>query len=292
MNQVKFFIDNSEDVSTKDLINIRTFYSPIVGTQGISLYHYFFDLYNTNNIEKYDLSETSEFLILSIEEIEKAKQKLEGIGLIRTFQDENGNLLIKLNKPLNANEIVKNSLISNLLISKIGNYKYQQLIKNNAVYSQDFSNLNDVSKNFFDVYSEENLILEQSDDNIFDFTLVDEAHLLSNLKSEEYIHYFTKKELSPSQILMLKKIKLLKFKDKAINAFIKYSINVNNSIVCNYIEKIANDFAKRNLFEAALIDSELNEIANFKNKNGLTNKINKVKNNTLNKYDDGLKWDD
>lgn len=115
MNQIKFLVDNSADINSNDLINLRTFYTPVIGSLGLALYHHLYDLYNNDKLAKYDLSETSEFLVLSKEELRETKNKLEGIGLIKTFQDKEGNLLFKLLKPLNANEIVKNPLVSSIL---------------------------------------------------------------------------------------------------------------------------------------------------------------------------------
>ncbi|WP_330463236.1 DnaD domain protein [Metamycoplasma gateae] len=289
MNQVKFFVDNSADINSNDLINLRTFYSPIIGSLGITFYHHLFDLYNINKLKKHDLYETSEFLLLDYFELEETKNKLEGLGLIKTFQDKDGNLLFKLIKPLNANEISNNCLIANILKNKIGEIKFNELIKQHAVYYFDNKNMNDVSKTFFDVFNCDKNMLKSIE--TFDFTLVNEDELLNTLSSEEYIFNYTKRELSPSQILMLKKIKLLNFDDKAINCFIKYSISVNNSIVCNYILKIADDFAKRNLFEAELIDNELSQVINFKNNTSINFATPKFKEISHN-LDDGLSWDD
>ncbi|BAP39640.1 DnaD domain protein [Metamycoplasma canadense] len=292
MKYLNFYIDNPYDISSKDLINLRKLYSPIIGSLGIAFYHHLYDLHNTNKIKKHDLLETSEFLVLDEEQINKTKEILEGIGLLKTFQDKNGNLIFKLIKPLNANEISNNILVSSILKSKLGENKFNDLINENAIYSYDENNINDVSKNFFDVFGKSIKIETKNDD--FDFTIINEDELLNNLSPEKYIHHFTKRELSPTQIFMLKKIKQLNFDNKAINLFIQYSISINNSIVCNYIEKIANDFAKRNLFEANLIDIELSQAINVKRNscNIKNNWIDKKINNFNNNIDDPLNWDD
>ncbi|MBN4089446.1 DnaD domain protein [Mycoplasma enhydrae] len=291
MNQIKFFVDSFEDITSKDLVNIRTFYSPIIGLDGISLYHHFYDLYNLNRTKKYDLTETSEFLVLDLNNLINARHKLEAIGLLKTFQDLEGNLLIKLNKPLNANEIAKNELVSELLISKLGENKYLNLIKNNAAYFHDASQMNDVSKKFFDMFDKNQVFFKNQ--NCLDFMINDESHMINNLNSAEYIHFLTKKELSPSQLLMLKRIRALKFDDVAINYFIRYSVNINNSIVCSYIEKIALDFAKKRIFDSSLIDSELSEAMQFKNKNNIITKTSQKRTWDFSDYsEDGLSWDD
>ncbi|WP_369991105.1 DnaD domain protein [Mycoplasmopsis arginini] len=289
MNQIKFLVDNSADINSNDLINLRTFYTPVIGSLGLALYHHLYDLYNNDKLAKYNLSETSEFLVLSEEELRETKNKLEGIGLIKTFQDKEGNLLFKLLKPLNANEIVKNPLVSSILKNKFGEFKFNKLIKEKALYYYECEKYNDVSKNFFEVFANEKIELNQ--DECFDFKLVNENELVDNLTSEQYICHYTRRELSPSQILMIKKVKSLNFKDKAINNFVKYSLSVNNAIVCNYIEKIANDFAKRNLFEADLIDNELSQVILFKNKNNANYEKNSSQISNIS-LEDGLAWDD
>ncbi|MGX9358954.1 hypothetical protein [Mycoplasma sp. 2575] len=288
MDQIKFLVDNSADISSKDLINLRTFYSPIIGSLGVAFYQHLYDLYNINRLKKYDLAKTSEFLVMSINQIKDAKNKLEGLGLIKTLQDKDGTLLFKLIKPLCANGIVKNSLIANLLKNKLGEVLYNNLIKNNAFYYYDETEFNNVSKNFFEVFSSEKISLQQED--CFDFKIINEHELIEDLTSEEYISYHTRKELSPSQILMLKKIKSLNFKDNAINNIIKYSISINNAIICNYILKIANDFARRNLYDAYLIDNELCQAS--LNRNNSYSLFSKKYNNINDDLNDLLTWDD
>ncbi|ENY69344.1 Hypothetical protein MAU_0560 [Metamycoplasma auris 15026] len=291
MQNYKFVIDNASMISSKDLVNLRTFYTPIIGNNGIAFYHHLYDLYNINKEKKYDLLATMNFLILDYKQLKKTKDELEAIGLIQTYQDLNGDLLFRLIKPLNANEISNNILISSMLQEKLGKDNYYQIIERNASYTFDENKLNNVSKTFFDVFETKNLLSQQ--DNSFDFKLKNDYQLINSLSAEEYIHHFTKKELSPSQLLMLKKIKLMNFRDNAINCIIKYSIAINNAIVCNYIEKIANDFAKRNLFEADMIDTELNQASFFKNKNTSHSTL-KNKNNPSfdDGFCDGLAWDD
>ncbi|PYF42202.1 DnaD domain protein [Metamycoplasma alkalescens] len=293
MQNYKFLIDSKIDINSKDLINLRTFYTPIIGIQGISFYQYLFDLYHLDKKTSHDWDLVSDFLTLDFSELEIIKNKLEALGLIKTFQDSNGNLLFRLFKPLNANEIVNNILISNLLESKIGKEKFDFLIKKNAHYYFDEDKMTNISKNFFEIFGQKKVLKNQK--KSFNFELLQEKDWLNNLSSEEYIYNFTKKALSPTQILMLKKIKTLKFSDPAINCIIKYSISINNSIVCNYIEKIANDFAKRNLFEADMIDNELNQVINYKNSNNSRLLMLKKESDfefEKSKFDDGLSWDD
>ncbi|PZW00597.1 DnaD domain protein [Metamycoplasma auris] len=291
MQNYKFWIDNAGTISSKDLVNLRTFYTPIIGNNGIAFYHHLYDLYNINKEKKYDLVSTMNFLILDFSELQKTKNELEAIGLIKTFQDINGDILFRLIRPLNANEISNNILISSILQEKIGQENYYKIIQKNANYTFDENKLNNISKSFFDIFDTKKLLYTQ--DIKLDFKLKNDYQLMNSLSAEEYIHYYTKRELSPSQILMLKKIKLMNFSDSAINSIIKYSIAINNSIVCNYIEKIANDFAKRNLFEADMIDNELNQASLFKNRNLVHSSMKSKDNNAMqNDLSDGLAWDD
>ncbi|ACF07401.1 Chromosome replication initiation and membrane attachment protein [Metamycoplasma arthritidis] len=251
-----FYIENPENVNKCDLENLRLFYLPVIGTTATCLYQYLLDLYDllVDKTKKLNLNETLQFLGLNFELFKEAKEKLEALGLIKTYLSPNYETLYSLKTPLCANGIAQNSLLSNLIIKKIGIDQYTEIIKAKAKMSFNKNEFYEVSKKYFEVFDVNEINFQKP---TFDFEIQDISNAKDHLKSEDFIKYLIKREPSPSQLLMLKKLRKMAFSDKSINLFINFSFNVNNLIVVNYIEKIAKDYARRNIFEADAVDSEL-----------------------------------
>ncbi|TPR53890.1 DnaD domain protein [Metamycoplasma neophronis] len=252
-----FYIENSQDITNSDLQNLRMFYTPIIGPSAISLYQHLLDLHNLyNKDKKYDFAETSEFLLLNEQLLFASKDKLEAVGLLKTYQLEDGWLLFELIKPLNANEIANNPLMSNLIKDNIGENRYKEIVNAKANFSFKKENLKEVSKKYYEVFEIKEDILKPRMTQ-FDFTISNYDNVIDDFKSEDFVENFTKLSISPSQKALIKKLRELNFNDTCINRFMNFSIKVNHAIVCSYVEKIAKDYANRNLFSADAIDTEL-----------------------------------
>ncbi|AWX42480.1 Chromosome replication initiation and membrane attachment protein [Metamycoplasma cloacale] len=255
----KYYIENSESITSSDLENLRVFYQPFIGPNAISLYQYLYDMHTIYDARhNFTYNDTNEFLSISKEEMVKARQLLEATGLIKSFLTKDQSYLFQLKRPLNANEITQNKLISSLLIEKIGIEKFQQLIKVKTVTHFDKTCLVDISKNFLDVFQpNETIDVELNDE---DFILTDRNLAMESLEPEIFIYTILKAEPTSGQLLMIEHLKQLHFSRKAINLFINYSLNVNKSIVIKYIEKIALDFAKKNILNEIDVERELDNI--------------------------------
>ncbi|AWX69539.1 DnaD domain protein [[Mycoplasma] anseris] len=252
----KFLIENNDNVDHVDLENLRLFYSPILGIKAISFYQYLFDLFSINHHQDtFDLQDTQEFLSFDNSNVIEAREMLEALGLLKSYKTNDGMLLFELKKPLSANNIVKNKIIANLLIKKIGQKRFDELINKKANFHFNKNSMLEISKKYHEVFDLDNYV--HNEVQTYDFELSDQSVAKKQLKSEEYISYILKKEPSPSQLLMIKHLTKLGFQDHQINLFINYSMNINKCIVVKYIEKIAKDYANKKLFEADEIDKEL-----------------------------------
>ncbi|WP_412031594.1 hypothetical protein [Metamycoplasma buccale] len=254
-----YLVERLDNITSTDLTNLRLFYSCIIGTNATSFYQYLNDLSNLSiNIQKtHTLDETTEFLLLTKDQIEDARNKLEAIGLLKSYNWDNDGILFSLKRPLNANEISKNSFISSFIIEKLGEEKYQSLLKNQGIFTFDKENKRDISKKFYEVFDLSKINIKAT--KFFNnFEVMNNKNAIKTMASEDFIKFITGNESSPSQLLMIKKLRKIKFNDNCINLFINFSINVNKIIIVNYIEKIAQDYAKRDLFLADEVDLELN----------------------------------
>ncbi|WP_373435326.1 DnaD domain protein [Metamycoplasma equirhinis] len=253
-----FYIENSTSINSNDLQNLRLFYGPIIGNNAILLYEHLLDLHNLYaKNQRHDFCETFEFLLLDENLLASCKEKLEGVGLLKTYQISDGSLLLELLKPLSANQFIKNEFLSCLSRNKIGEKKFLEIMAKKAEICFDKTKMKEVSRKSFDVFDIKAIDFKDKPKCNISFTIHDFELLKDIVTPEEFIVAFTELELSPTQILMINRLKQLKFDSASINSFIYYSIRINNAIVCKYIETIANDYAKRNLFNAQKIDLEL-----------------------------------
>ena len=286
-----FYLQNIDQVNNYDLDNLRIFYTPIVGHKSLLLYEHFVDLYSINlNInKKLNLQNTYKLLQINHDEFTKSREILEGLGLIKTFITNEGNYVIELKKPLNANQIANNDLISTMLIKKIGRELYEYLIKEKGAYNFKKKDLCNISKKCYEVFD----LSDTAETEILpiDFEINNNYESAKLLNSFTYINKITNLEANKAQINMINNLKKLNFNDHAINLFINYSVEVNNSIVINYIEKIAKDYAKKDIFDANQIDAELAFAKSSKMINKDDEKYNNYYKNLINTNTDTLNID-
>lgn len=281
-----FYLQNVDQVNNSDLDNLRIFYTPIVGHNSLILFEHFVDLFyiNLDINKKHKLENTYKMLQIDSSEFTKSREILEALGLIKTFLTNEGEYVIEIKKPLNANQIANNDLISSMLIKKIGRELYEYLIKEKGAYNFKNNNLCNISKKCYEVFD----LAETTEIQILpiDFEISNSYEYAKTLNSFSFINKLTNIQPNQAQINMINNLKKLKFGEHAINLFINYSIQINNSIVINYIEKIAKDYAKKDIFEADQIDAELSFALSSRMLGEKNNKYNEYYKNLANNSND------
>ena len=251
-----FYLQNSEKINEYDLEIIRLFYAPIVGQNAICFYQLLVDtVKNTKYInEKHDFSKLSKILQLNLSLLLVEREKLEAIGLIKTYLSTDNMIILDIQKPLTINMIAKNDLMSSILIDKLGMQLFKELIESKANYVFEPNKTVEISKKFYEIYDLPNTKEQKI---TFNFKVNNIYEASKSLNSEKFIEYLTNNKPTTSEFMMINNLKKLKFCDAAINLFINYSMKINNLIVVKYIEKIAKDYAKRHITNANEIDAEL-----------------------------------
>ena len=131
-------------------------YQPIVGSIGINLYY---NLWTFLDNEEF-LSDSFEhkFLISnmgnSLKEIEEAREKLEGVGLLKVYlkKGEINNYIYELNAPLSAYDFYSNPMLTCALHTSLGNVNYaktKECFKVPKVNLKDYEN---ITEKFSDVF--------------------------------------------------------------------------------------------------------------------------------------------
>ncbi len=126
-----YTVINKNILNENDRKLLLTLYQPIVGSTSINLY---FNLWNS--LDKIELtSETLEhknlvtLMGISYSELLEARERLEGIGLIKTYikEGEINNYVYELYSPISAHNFFINPLLSTTLYTSVGSQEYKRI---------------------------------------------------------------------------------------------------------------------------------------------------------------------
>ena len=137
-------------------------YQPIVGSTAINLY---FTLWSyLDKIEIMSSVWTHHHITnnmgITLSEFISSREKLEGIGLIRTYvkKDTVNNYVYEMYSPLSANEFFSNPILSTVLYTNIGNDEYKKIKEYFKIPRINLSSYEDITSKFNEVYESTNLI--------------------------------------------------------------------------------------------------------------------------------------
>lgn len=166
-----YVITSEQQLTQAHLQALMQLYQPLIGLHAVSLYltlsSQYFSASNPNGIQTHHM--LMQYLNIPLPQIYEARQKLEAIGILQTFQydDENQTkFTYKLLIPCSPVSFFENGMLSQLLYHQLGADKYDQLyhiFKGEKVITQD-KGVN-VTAHFTDVFSrnEANTKVEVSD---------------------------------------------------------------------------------------------------------------------------------
>lgn len=149
-------------------------YQPIIGIDAISLYLTLLNDINVNLVESDNL--THHHLMtnmqLNLDTIEKARQKLEAIGLMKTYykEDHINSYLYVLYSPISANEFLNHPILNVVLYNNVGKMEYENIVskfRSNRLNIKDYT---DITCSFDDVFTSVNGYSFENKDIITDKT--------------------------------------------------------------------------------------------------------------------------
>lgn len=155
--QDSFTVKLNRPVTIEDEQVLSYLYQPIIGIEAFGLYHAFLTAIPVNDFESDEQFHSELFNQLNIDlpSVFKARVKLEGLGLLRVFVKEEGarrQFLYELYPPQTAAEFLKDTVLSLLLVDKIGEERYEKLTTRFAIPKVDRSEYQEITKKFVDVY--------------------------------------------------------------------------------------------------------------------------------------------
>lgn len=154
-------------LSDQEQTVLTLLYQPIIGAKAFSLYLTLLsEVTETGVSESLFHAELITMLDMSIKEIQTARKKLEGIGLLSTFVKEDSELgiyfLYRLNHPETAERFFKDEVLSLTLLNSVGQRKLDKLFERFKPKFISLTGYEEVSASFKDVYlfKEEQIIAQ------------------------------------------------------------------------------------------------------------------------------------
>ncbi len=151
-------------LGTDDVNCLHLLYMPLIGNDAISLYMFFHSYVNRRSMksESVKIDEILDILGWRLQKYNDAKAKLEGINLIKTYQNAEEIVIILLS-PVTPRNFFNDSNLGLYLMSKVGEKIHDKLYKKFIIPDLDLGDFENVTKSFDEVFktalitSEENL---------------------------------------------------------------------------------------------------------------------------------------
>ncbi len=164
----KYIINNKGIITDSDIKVLVNLYQPIIGSNAVSLY-----LTLLNDLDKKDISVSFNhhhlmtLMQLKLDTIKEARDKLEGIGLLKTYfkQGEIDEYLYVLYSPLSAYEFFNHPILNVVLYNNIGVLEYEKIQEYYKVSRISVKDYQDITRDFESVFTSsinQNLLFDNS----------------------------------------------------------------------------------------------------------------------------------
>ena len=168
-------------------------YQPIIGYTAVALYLTLIDDLLKKEIMSDELTHhhLMSTMQLRLEDIVIAREKLEAVGLIKTYikKDHVNNYVYVLYSPLSANEIFNHPVLNVVLYNNLGKKEYEKLVNCYKIPRINLKDYEDITKTFNGVFSsvggnvfvENDNIINRSTEKMKYTNLVDFNMLISSI---------------------------------------------------------------------------------------------------------------
>lgn len=151
-----FVVINKTILTDYDKKLIFNLYQPIVGATAVNLYLSLWAYLDKEEI--FSLEWSHHHLMtntqLGLDSIISAREKLEGIGLMKTYykKDTVNNYIYELYAPLNAYEFFNNPILNTSLLSNIGKIEFEKIVNYYRLPAFNLTEYQNITCAFGDVY--------------------------------------------------------------------------------------------------------------------------------------------
>ena len=198
-----YIVKNNTILNSENKVALIKLYQPIIGAISINLYQ---TLWSDLDVQSIISEENTHHNLmvkmrLNLNEIIEAREKLEAIGLLKTYlkKDNINNYIYELYSPLDPKTFLENPLLTVALQNTIGKKEYKKIIKYFELPKINLQEYTDITSSFSDTFTVDTSSLVS--DNITNIRAVNQVDItltskidLNNVLSlipEEYLNIKT-----------------------------------------------------------------------------------------------------
>ena len=150
-----FVVINKSMLNDQNRLSLTLLYQPIVGGNAISLYLTLWSYLNTYVSKECNHQDLINSLQMKLEDIVEAREKLEALGLIRTYlkKGDINNYVFELYNPLTAYDFINNPILNTALKNNVSKKEYQRIVGQYSLPKVDLKGYDDISCSFKDIFA-------------------------------------------------------------------------------------------------------------------------------------------
>ena len=123
-----FVVVSKELLNDQNRLSLTLLYQPIVGCNSIGLYLTLWSYLNCDISKEYQHQDLINNMQMKLEDIIESREKLEAIGLMKTYYKDGYNYIYELYNPLNAYEFINNPILNTSLKNNVSKHEYKRII--------------------------------------------------------------------------------------------------------------------------------------------------------------------
>lgn len=156
------------NLSLDDIKTLNLLYLPLIGDDAITLYTFLHNILDKKSLADNFLSqdEILDLLGYKLIKFNKALEKLEGIGLVRTFVSDDSTLILLLT-PYTAKNFLKDTPLGHLLEAKIGEVSFKKIVKSFEIPPLNLKEYKETTKSFGEVFKDLEFQSNKVEENIY-----------------------------------------------------------------------------------------------------------------------------
>lgn len=230
-----YTVINRTILTEYDRKNLIMLYQPIIGATATSLYFVLWSYLDKTELMSIEWTHNHLMTSMhnSLDEIVEAREKLEAIGLLKTYvkKSEVSSFIYELYSPLNPSEFFNNPILSTTLCNRVGKLEFEKIKNYFSIPKIDVSSYEDITCHFDEIF-------EVADISNFETLLEDIKHAKKNkLILNSKIQFSELIDLIPEEILNIRKV-TNKQKELIYNLSFIYDLDTNkmSELVMNSID--------------------------------------------------------
>jgi replication initiation and membrane attachment protein len=252
-----FIVVNKTTLSDKDRNLLILLYQPIIGSTSISLYYTLWSYLDKSELlsNEWTHHHLLRDMMISNSELVEAKERLEAIGLIKTYLKK-GNVnsyVYELYSPISASEFINNPLLNIALFNAVGKLEYDRVVGYFKIPKINLREYEDVTKKFSDVFDYSSVPL--TDNLVYDLkkSSYRKLELLSKIDINTILSLISDDMLNKKSLTKDTKDFLYK---------ISYIYNYDND---DMIELIRNSISDKHTIDKKLLQENANKYYRYDN---------------------------